>query len=94
MKVCDACGQVIRDLTREERLTRAELNALSAWWWARTTRGAARVLGLHEQTVKNQLWTARRRNQCLRTSDLAERFFGQLKTLEELTQHNVSRRVA
>jgi hypothetical protein len=75
-------------------MTKAETSALSAWWWARTTRGAARILGLSEQTVKNQLMRARQRNDCKRTYELAELFGGKLLTMEELTQHNISRHAA
>ena len=94
MNTCPTCNQPVFDPMRVQHLTRAELNALSAWWWARTTRGAARVLNLSEQTVKNQLLRARQRNDCRRTFELAQMFFGELSTLEELTSHNPHRKAA
>lgn len=95
MNTCPTCGQVVPDALAEKRLTAAELRALSAWWWAKSARGAGRILGLTEQTVKNQLMRARQRNQCHKTVTLAETFAAQLLTLEELvTQHNRGRRAA
>lgn len=41
--------------------TRAEIDALRAYLDSGSVRGAARLLGLNEQTVKNQLGTLRRR---------------------------------
>lgn len=94
MKFCEACGQPMPDPARLQRITAAELDALSAWWWAKSARGAARVLGLSEQTVKNELWTARRRHGLNKTLELAQMFFGQLRSLEELMQHNRERPAA
>lgn len=94
MKLCEACGQPILDPTVVRHITRAELEALSAWWWARSARGAGRVLGRGEQTIKNQLQRARDRNQCRKTLELAKVFAGQLQTMEELTQRNRRRAAA
>lgn len=94
MNFCEACGQPLPDPLATRRLTAGELNALSAWWWARTTRGASRVLRRSEQTVKNQLYSGRQRNQCRTTLELAQMFFGQLLTLEELMSHNIRGRAA
>jgi hypothetical protein len=43
-------------------VTPALLDALTAWWRTGSVRQAALQLGLAEQTVKNQLATARRRS--------------------------------
>lgn len=94
MKACITCGQPVPDPMRQEDLTKAELAALSAWWWARSARGAGRVLGLSEQTVKNQLYAARQKNDCRKTLQLAQIFAGQLLTLAELTSHNIYRKAA
>ena len=94
MDYCPTCHQPIVNPMRTQHLTKAELNALSAWWWARSARGAARVLNLSEQTVKNQLMRARQRNDCRKTLELVQLFFGELRTLEELTSHNPYRRAA
>jgi hypothetical protein len=94
MKVCKECGQVVPDPTAIRHITDAELDALSAWWWSRTIRGAARVLGRAEQTIKNQLYDARRHSQCRTTLELAQTFMNQLRTMEQLTSHNRGRRAA
>lgn len=94
MKYCEACGQVLPDPMRQHRITNAELDALSAWWWTRSVGAAARVMGLREQTVKNQLLRARQRNDCHKTLELAQIFAGQLRPLVELTQQNSQRRAA
>jgi hypothetical protein len=43
-------------------VTPALLDALTAWWRTGSVKQAAADLGLAEQTVKNQLATARRRS--------------------------------
>lgn len=43
-------------------MTPALLDALMAWWRTGSVKAAAERLGLAEQTVKNQLATARRRS--------------------------------
>lgn len=43
-------------------MTPALLDALMAWWRTGSVKDAAMSLGLAEQTVKNQLATARRRS--------------------------------
>ena len=72
-------------------ITDAELTALSAWWWSRSTRAAATLLGLSEQTVKNQLYDARRRNGVHKTIALVQLFSGQLRSVQAVS-HNVSAR--
>lgn len=94
MNVCPTCQRPMPDPLATRRVTKAELRALSAWYWARTARGAAVVLRLHQQTVKNQLARARQRNQCESTWELAQTFAGQLLSMEELTSHNNRRAVA
>lgn len=76
MNVCPTCNRPLPDEGRY--LTERERAALSAWWWLKSTRAAAVALGVAEQTVKNQLAVARRRNHCNRTSDLAFMFMAQL----------------
>lgn len=94
MSVCPTCQRPMPDPLATRRLTQAERRALSAWYWARTARGAAVVLRLHVQTVKNQLAKARQRNRCESTWELAQTFAGELLTMEELTSHNQFRKVA
>jgi DNA-binding CsgD family transcriptional regulator len=91
---CDSCGQVIpREATG--RISDQELNVLSAWWLMHNTRAVARFFGRSEQTIKNQLYDARRRHGIHSTSELAQMYMSQLRTREELlAQHNESRQVA
>lgn len=76
MNICPTCHRPIPG--GGVYLTDAERAALSAWYWLKSTKAAANALGLAEQTVKNQLAVARRRNHCNRTSDLAFMFMAQL----------------
>lgn len=89
MNVCPTCQRPMLDPLAAQRLTPAEKRALSAWYWARSTRGASILLRLHEQTIKNQLARARQRNQCKSTWELAQVFGGELLPMEELMQHNI-----
>lgn len=41
-------------------MTPRQLDALAAWWHAGSVRGAAALLGIAEQTAKNELLAARR----------------------------------
>lgn len=88
MDICPTCK---RPLPGDARyLTDRELAALSAWWWFKSTRAASVALGLAEQTVKNQLYAARVRNEVKRTVDLAFMFMDQLSTAKVVrTSHNV-----
>jgi hypothetical protein len=88
---CDKCGQMLPKPAK--RLTPGELDALSAWYHVGSTKGAARLLGVIEQTVKNQLYTARVRHDVHRTVDLLVAHLDELRSLDELlaTHHNVSK---
>jgi DNA-binding CsgD family transcriptional regulator len=91
---CDSCGQVI-PREAEGRISDQELNVLSAWWLMHSTRTVARFFGRSEQTIKNQLYDARRRHGIHNTSELARLYMGRLRTMEELlAQHNQSQQVA
>lgn len=89
MNVCPTCQRPLPDEARY--LTERELAALSAWWWFKSTRAAATALGLSEQTVKNQLLTARHRNGVARTVDLAFMFMQQISPAKVVrTSHKSS----
>jgi DNA-binding CsgD family transcriptional regulator len=93
VNVCPACNRPLPDEARY--LTERELAALSAWWWFKSTRAAATALGLSEQTVKNQLQTARHRNGVERTVDLAFMFMQQISPAKVVrTSHNSRTRSA
>jgi DNA-binding CsgD family transcriptional regulator len=93
---CEACGQTLPSPHASDlRLTDQELNVLSAWWLLQSIRATARFFGRSEQTVKNQLLSARRRNGIRTTPELAMTFMAQLRTMEQLRGlHNVPRRKA
>jgi DNA-binding CsgD family transcriptional regulator len=93
MEICPTCN---RPLPSEARyLTDRERAALSAWWWLKSTRAAAVALGLSEQTVKNQLMTARNRNGVTKTSDLAYMYMAQLSAKAVVrTSHKSGKREA
>lgn len=91
---CPTCGQKLPEPLAIRHITDAELDALSAWWWTRSVKGAATLLGLAEQTVKNQLADARRRNQAHKTIELVQVFGGQLRTLDQIGSHNRRRTAA
>lgn len=93
MNVCSECNRPLPDDVRY--LTDRERAALSAWWWFKSTRAASVALGLSEQTVKNQLQTARNRNEVRRTVDLAFMFLAQLDAKHVVrTSHNSAEREA
>ena len=94
MTRCEACGQPLPQLDSVPRITDQELNVLSAWWLLHSTTAAARFYGVSEQTVKNQLNNARRRNGIHSTSALAHKFMGRLRTMDELMMSHNSRRKA
>lgn len=90
------CPTCERPLPGEARyLTDRERAALSAWWWLKSTKAAANILGLSEQTVKNQLQTARHRNEVRRTVDLAFMFMRELdaKAMVRTSHKNAERGV-
>lgn len=93
MTDCPACGQPIPEDSGVHHITDAELDALSAWWWTRSTKAAATLLGLSEQTVKNQLYDARRRNGAHKTIELVQLFGGLLRSVQDVS-HNARRRAA
>lgn len=87
MNICPTCNRPLPSET--SYLTDRERAALSAWWWLKSTRAAAVALGLAEQTVKNQLATARNRNHVNRTTDLAYMFITELSAKQVVrTSHN------
>lgn len=94
MNVCPTCGQAIPNPMAVRHITPAELEALSAWWWTRTAKAAAILLGRAEQTVKNQLHAARQRNGLDKTIELVQMFGGQLLTIDQLTSHKARREAA
>ena len=53
-------------------VTDRELDVISAWWHQGTVKGAADLLGLHVQTAKNLLHTARMRAGVPNTLALAQ----------------------
>jgi hypothetical protein len=87
---CDKCGQMLPKPAK--RLTSAELDALSAWFHAGSAKAAAVLLGVIEQTVKNQLYRARIRHDVHRTADLVVSHLGELRSLDELRRsHNLEK---
>ena len=46
-------------MNRTRTVTERELEVIGAWWHEGTVKGAAQFLGIHEQTAKNLLHTAR-----------------------------------
>jgi hypothetical protein len=79
--------------TAVHHITDAELDALSAWWWTRSIKAAATFLGIAEQTLKNQLADARRRNGTHKTIELVQLFGGQLRSVQAM-QHKRRREAA
>ena len=95
MTRCESCGQLLPGAVGERRITEQELNVLSAWWHFHGVGAAARFYGRSEQTIKNQLMSARRRHGIHRTAELAQLYMPQLRTIAELmTQHNSERKAA
>ena len=94
---CPTCHQPLPSPT-SGYLTDRELVAVSAWWWMRHERGAARLAGVAVQTLKNQLARARQRNRAKDTQDLAFMHLERLLSREELSvkaaQHNARREAA
>lgn len=90
---CPACGQVMPNLKRAAELTPGELDALSAWWHMGSVKRAADLLSRAERTVANQLYKARIRNDVHTTLELAQMYFGSLRSMGDLlTQHNSTQR--
>lgn len=95
MNRCASCGQVLPSLEPMRGISDQELNVLSAWWLLHSTRAVARFFGRSEQTIKNQLYDARRRNGFHNTAELARRFMADLRTMDELmASHNLTQRKA
>jgi hypothetical protein len=59
-------------------ITDRELEVVAAWWHEGTVVGAAEFLGLHEQTAKNLLHTARLRAGATTTLALARLYAKEL----------------
>ena len=93
--VCESCGQTLPGTGDRKLITDQELNVLSAWWHFGGVRATANFFGVAEQTVKNQLMDARRRNGIHTTPELARAFMGELRTMNQITtQHNIRRKSA
>jgi DNA-binding CsgD family transcriptional regulator len=87
--LCPHCGQMIPNSKRAE-LTAGELDAVSAWWHTGSVKRAADLLSRAERTVVNQLYSARIRNNVHTTVELAQMYFGELRSVSELmAQHKV-----
>lgn len=95
MTRCESCGQMLPQTEEGRGISDQELNVLSAWWLLHSTRAVARFFGRSEQTIKNQLYDARRRNGIHSTAELARIYMAQLRTMDELmTHHNSDHRQA
>ncbi len=91
MTRCESCGQPLPMIGPGRGISDQELNVLSAWWLLHSTRAVARFFGRSEQTIKNQLYDARRRNGIHSTSELAQMFMAELRTMDELLRsRNIS----
>lgn len=65
-------------------ITDRELEVIAAWWHEGTVVGAAKLLGISEQTAKNLLFTARLRAGTTSTLALARMFEKELPSLAKL----------
>lgn len=94
MNVCPNCGQLM-PTARPSELTLRELIAISAWWHTGSVKKAAVLAGVAEQTMKNQLRSARNRSHVTNNLDLASAHIGALWSLAALLEsHNLRVRVA
>lgn len=69
-------------------VSKRELEVIAAWWHAGTVVEAAAILGITEQTAKNQLHTARLRTGAPNTLTLARMFAGDLPSLAALRRRS------
>ena len=83
MTVCPTCGQPIPQAA--VYISERELEILSAWWLLHSTRAVANFFTLSEQTVKNQLYKARKRNGVTTSTALAQMWMGRLISMSTLT---------
>ena len=65
-------------------ISKRELEVTAAWWHMGSVVEAARLLGISEQTAKNQLHTARIRTGAPNTLALARMFSGDLPSVATL----------
>ena len=65
-------------------VSRRELEVIAAWWHQGSVVDAAKLLGITEQTAKNQLHTARLRTGAPTTLALARMFSGELPSVSSL----------
>jgi hypothetical protein len=65
-------------------LSQRELDVVAGWWHEGTVKGAASLLGIAEQTAKNELRTARLRTGAPTTLALARMFMDQLPSVRTL----------
>lgn len=91
---CHACGQPLPDPTAVRHITDRELEVLSAWWLMHSVRAVARFFGLSEQTVKNQLYQARHRNDVHSSAALAQLFMARLLPMDVLVSNATKHRRA
>ena len=72
-------------MTRQpDSITKRELRVVAAWWHTGTVVEAAKMLGVSEQTAKNQLHTARLRTGAPNTLVLARMLAGKLPSVATL----------
>lgn len=81
---CPTCGQTLPDPSAIRHITERELEILSAWWLLHSVRSVARFFGLSEQTIKNQLYRARHRNDVQTSAALAQMFMERLLPMDVL----------
>jgi DNA-binding CsgD family transcriptional regulator len=65
-----------------------ELEVVAAWWHEGSVVAAANLLGISEQTAKNQLHTARMRTGAPTTLALARMFSGDLPSVATLRRRS------
>ena len=69
-------------------ITNRELQVIAAWWHTGTVKEAAGLLGVTEQTAKNQLHTARLRTGAPNTLVLARMFANDLPSIATLRRQS------
>jgi len=74
-------------------LTPRELEVVAAWWHTGSVKEAAGLLGIANQTAKNDLRTARLRSGAPTTLALARLYSGKLPSLLTLRRRTRQRKV-
>lgn len=72
-------------------ITARELEVIAAWWHTGSVVEAAKLLGIHEQTAKNQLYTARLRAGATTTLALARLYAKDLPSAAVLRRRSKQR---